>query len=80
MVCRAIMRSHQGLGNRLFEASAANTNACLGRIRRRERVGRLSQVLLHGRLTGLDRVSAPYAMRNLFVQVSTDLEWGMSEV
>ncbi len=34
-------RNHQGLGNRLIEASAANTNAGGGRIRRRQRVGGL---------------------------------------
>jgi hypothetical protein len=34
-------RNHQGLGNRLIEPSAANTNAGQGRIRRRERVGGL---------------------------------------
>ena len=34
-------RNHQGLGNRLIEASAANTNAGQGRIRSRERVGGL---------------------------------------
>ena len=32
-------RNHQGLGNRLIEPLAANTNAPQGRIRRRERVG-----------------------------------------
>ncbi|MGE5784375.1 MAG: integrase core domain-containing protein [Myxococcales bacterium] len=31
-------RNHQGLGNRLIEASAASTNAGQGRIRRRERL------------------------------------------
>ncbi|HMA91263.1 MAG TPA: integrase core domain-containing protein, partial [Polyangiaceae bacterium] len=34
-------RNHQGLGNRLIEASAANTTAGQGRIRRRERLGGL---------------------------------------
>jgi putative transposase len=34
-------RNHQGLGNRLIDPVAANTNAGKGRIRRRQRVGGL---------------------------------------
>ena len=34
-------RNHQGLGNRLIDPVVANTNASEGRIRRRQKVGRL---------------------------------------
>src|SRR5512133_1169487 len=34
-------RNHQGLGNRLIEASAENTNGAQGRVRRREMLGGL---------------------------------------